>query len=172
MSPATCAEDGTKTDRNLANRALANASVCDDISLLVGLELLDGMYAPVDVLALGFVDSAIRPGGNETKDGVLVRYPLASAVALGAVEPHGIGDEQIVIHSSVAWSSKRAREKVTESRFDMRGRAEAEQEPPHTRPPLPGTPVNSLAFPPLPRSLSLDFFPLSTLCSTSLAFNC
>ena len=95
MSPGTCAEDRTKTDRNLANRALANASVCDDISLLVGLELLDGRYPPIDVFALSLVDTAVGSGRDETENRVLVGDTFAGGVAFRSVHAHGVCDEEI-----------------------------------------------------------------------------
>ena len=94
-----------RTNGNLTDGTLAYASVGNDVSLLVWLELLDSMYPPVDVLALRLVDPAICSRGDEAENGVLVGHPFARCVAFGAVHAHGITDKEVVVHSFVASKS-------------------------------------------------------------------
>ena len=77
------------------NCALANASVSDDVALFVGLELLDGMYPPIDVFALSLVDTAVGSGRDETENGVLVSDTFAGGIAFRSVHAHGVCDEEI-----------------------------------------------------------------------------
>ena len=85
---------------DLAYRALGDTGVGYDIALLVRLELLDGVDATVAVAALGFVDAAVRAGGDEAEDGVLVGDSGACAVPLGAIVAHGICVNRWDIHDS------------------------------------------------------------------------
>ncbi len=78
------------THRNFTNCALADASVCCYITILVGFEFLDGMESAILVLALCFIDSAIRSGGDETKDGVFECDTTMSFITLGTVYSHHI----------------------------------------------------------------------------------
>ena len=78
------------THRNLTDCALADASVCCYISILVGFKFFDGMESAILVLALCFVDPAIRSRGDETKNGVFESDTAMSFITLGTVYSHHI----------------------------------------------------------------------------------
>src|SRR6266852_9003268 len=78
------------THRNFTNCALADTSVCCYISIFVGFKFLDGMEFAILVLALCFVDPAIRSRGDETKNGVFECDTTMSFVTLGTVNSHHI----------------------------------------------------------------------------------
>jgi hypothetical protein len=78
------------THSNFTNCALANSSVCCYVSILVGFKFLDGMESGILVLALCFIDPAVSPRGDETKNGVFECDTTMSFVALGTVNSHHI----------------------------------------------------------------------------------
>src|SRR5216684_346091 len=78
------------THRNFTNCALADASVSCYISILVGFKFLDGMESAILVLALCFIDPAVRSRGDETKNGVFECDTTMSFITLGTVDSHHI----------------------------------------------------------------------------------
>ena len=78
------------TYRNFTNRTLADTSVCCYIPIFVGFKFFDGVEFTILVLALCFVDPAIRSRGDETKNGVFECDTTMSFVTLGTVDSHHI----------------------------------------------------------------------------------
>lgn len=78
------------THSNFTNCALADSSVCRYVSILVRFKFLDGMESGILVLALCFIDPAVSPRRDETKNGVFECDTTMSFVALGTVNSHHI----------------------------------------------------------------------------------
>lgn len=78
------------THSNFTNCALADSSVCRYVSILVRFKFLDGMESGILVLALCFIDPAVSPRRDETKNGVFECDTTMSFIALGTVNSHHI----------------------------------------------------------------------------------
>ncbi len=78
------------THCNFADCTLADTCIRRHITVLVRFELFDCMKFGLLVLALGFIDTAIRSGGNETKDGIFRGDATMGLVTFGTVNTHHI----------------------------------------------------------------------------------
>ena len=67
-SGSRCVTKGGRTHCNLSDGTLTDSGVCDDLTLLVGFELFNGVYVFRAVFADGFVHASVCPRRYETDD--------------------------------------------------------------------------------------------------------
>lgn len=89
MTP-TVLVDTSQTYRNLSDGTLANASVGDNIPLLVRLELLYGVDFGILPETLRLVYAPIRSRGYKSENGVFRRHRAAHSIPFYTVHAHRV----------------------------------------------------------------------------------